>query len=99
MEIVGGDRPVSQLVRWSTREVHLDLERRAQLVARAGGHQPGQARVQPVRPVVLSVRVCFVSAAVAEVSVHVRYGPRSRAIAARFEQRRDRWLCSALAFA
>ncbi|WP_372728880.1 Rv3235 family protein [Nocardioides sp.] len=99
VEIVGGDRPVSQLVRWSTREVYLDLERRAQLVARAGGHQPGLARVQPVRPVVVSVRACFLSPAIAEVGVHVRYGQRSRAIAARFEQRRDPWLCSALAFA
>ncbi len=99
VEIVGGDRPVSQLVRWSTREVHADLERRAQLVARAGNHQPGQGRVQPVRPVVLSARVCFVSPTIAEVAVHVRYGRRSRAIAARFELRTDRWQCSALNFA
>ena len=55
VEIVGGDRPVSQLLRWSTREVYEDLTRRAQLVARAGGHSPGEGRVQPVRPVVLGV--------------------------------------------
>jgi hypothetical protein len=99
VEIVGGDRPVSQLLRWSTREVYVDLERRAQLVARAGGHRPGQGRVQPVRPVVLSVRSCFLSRSVAEVSVHVRYGGRSRALAARFELLADRWQCSALQFA
>lgn len=50
VEIVGGDRPPSQLLRWTSREVYADLERRAQLVARAGGHVPGQARVQPVTP-------------------------------------------------
>ena len=61
VEIVGGDRPVSQLLRWSSRDVYLDLERRAQLVARAGRHQPGQGRVQPVRPKVVGVHTCFLS--------------------------------------
>jgi rhodanese-related sulfurtransferase len=32
----------------------------------------------------------------AEVSVHVRHGHRSRAIAARLEQRDGRWRCVAL---
>jgi len=99
VEIVGGDRPVSQLLRWSSRQVYVDLERRAVLVARAGEHLPGQGRVQPVRPQVRGVHTCFVSREVAEVSVHVRYGCRSRAVAARFERRRDRWLCTALEFA
>ena len=99
VEIVGGDRPVSQLLRWSSRRVYEDLQRRAVLVARAGGHLPGQGRVQPVRPHVRGVHTCFVSRDVAEVSVHVRYGCRSRALAARFERRSDRWLCTALDFA
>ena len=99
VEIVGGDRPVSQLLRWTTREVYEDLARRAQLVARAGGHRPGQGQVQPVRPVVAGVHSCFVGADVAEVSVHVRYGRRSRALAARFELLDRRWQCSALEFA
>ncbi len=109
VEVVGGDRPASQLVRWTTRSVHEDLTRRAQLVARAGGHQPGLARVQPVRPQVLSVHTCFPCRDVLETSVHVRYGHRSRAIAARFERRAtagsagartgERWLCTALQFA
>ena len=99
VEIVGGDRPVSQLLRWSTRTVYDDLARRALLVARAGGHGPGQGRVQPVRPVVVSVRSCFVHPGVAEVGVHLRYGGRSRALAIRFEQLDGRWQCSALEFA
>ena len=41
VEIVGGDRPASQLLRWTTGAVYADLHRRALLVARAGGHQPG----------------------------------------------------------
>lgn len=100
VEIVGGDRPVTQLLRWTSREVYEDLQRRALLVARAGRHQPGQGRVQPVRPRVLGVHPCFVTRDVVEVSMHVRYGERSRAIAGRFERTRDqRWTCTALEFA
>jgi hypothetical protein len=99
VEIVGGDRPVSQLLRWSSREVYANLERRAQLVARAGNHQPGQARVQPVRPRVLAVHTCFLARQIVEVSVHLRYGERSRALAARFENSDQRWCCTALEFA
>jgi hypothetical protein len=99
VEIVGGDRPVSQVLRWTTPTVYQDLRRRAQLVARAVGRHPGQGGIQGTRPHVLSVHTCFVAAGVAEVSAHVRYGHRSRALAARFERRRDRWLCTALEFA
>ena len=99
VEIVGGDRPVSQLLRWTTGPVYADLHRRALLVGRAGGHEPGVRRVQPVRPQVVSVHACFVSPTVAEASARIRYGTRSRALALRFEQRRDRWLCTAMEFA
>ena len=79
--------------------MYADLHRRALLVARAGGHQPGQARVQPVRPRVVSVHTSFVSDTVMEAGISIRYGERSRALAARFEQRNDRWICTALEFA
>jgi hypothetical protein len=99
VEIVGGDRPASQLLRWTDRDVYVDLRRRALLVARAGGHVPGQARVQPASPRVLSVHASFVDDDVVEASAHVKYGERSRAVASRFELRDGRWLCTALEFA
>ncbi len=101
VEIVAGDRPVTQLVRWTAPGVYADLARRAQLVARAGGHQAGLGRAgQVVRPQVQGVRSCFVTDARVEVSIHVRHGARSRAIAARFELLGDgRWMCTALEFA
>ena len=99
VEIVGGDRPASQLLRWTTGTVYADLHRRALLVARAGGHQPGVGRVQPVRPHVVSVHASFVSPTVAEANARVRYGMRSRALALRFEKRAERWLCTAMEFA
>ena len=99
VEIVGGDRPTSQLLRWTSSEVYADLHRRATLVARAGGHQPGVRRVQPVRPHVESVHTSLVSPSIAETTARVRYGARSRALAARFERRHGRWICTALEFA
>ncbi len=99
VEIVGGDRPASQLVRWTSHHVYLDLQRRALLVARAGGHAPGVQRVQPVRPQVESVHTSVVSPGVAEATARVRYGARSRALALRFEYRGKRWLCTAMEFA
>ena len=99
VEIVGGDRPLGQVLRWTTPEVYQDLGRRAQLVAQAVDRRPGQGGIQGTRPQVVGVHACFVTDDVAEVSAHVRYGRRSRAVAARFERRRDRWVCSALEFA
>lgn len=99
VEIVGGDRPATQLLRWTSPDVYADLHRRAQLVARAGGHRPAQGRVQPVRPRVVGVRTCFVDSGIVEAGLHVRYGERSRAVAARFERRGAGWVCTALEFA
>lgn len=99
VEIVGGDRPVSQVLRWTTPEVYQDLARRAHLVAAAVGRRPGTGGVQSVRPHLVAAHTSFVSERCAEVSLHVRYGERSRAVAARFELIRDRWQVSALEFA
>ncbi|HET7430345.1 MAG TPA: Rv3235 family protein [Nocardioides sp.] len=99
VEIVGGDRPVSQVLRWTSPEVYQDLARRAHLVAAAVGRRPGTGGIQSVRPHLVAMHTSFVSHACAEVSLHVRYGARSRAVAARFELVRDRWQVTALEFA
>jgi len=99
VEIAGGDRPVSQLLRWATPSVYDDLARRAQLVRAAALRESSAIRVQQVRAQVESVHTCWVGDEVAEVSARVRYGQRSRAVAVRFEQRSDRWQAVALEFA
>jgi Family of unknown function (DUF6459) len=99
VEIVGGDRPVSQVLRWTSPEVYHDLARRAHLVAAAVGRRPGSGGIQSVRPQLVAAHTSFVSERCAEVSLHVRYGQRSRAVAARFELIRDRWQVTALEFA
>ncbi|WP_114422232.1 Rv3235 family protein [Nocardioides houyundeii] len=99
VEIVAGDRPAAQLARWTRRDVQQDLARRAELVARAGGHRPGQGRRRELtRSQVVAVRITFPAHGVVEASAHVRHGERSRAVAARFETFRDRWICTALEF-
>ncbi|MDR6176709.1 hypothetical protein QE364_001421 [Nocardioides zeae] len=98
VEIAGGDRPANQLLRWTAAPVHTDLARRGHLVARASVRGGGRSR-DVVRPQVRSVHAGFVADDVAEISAHVRYGQRSRAVAARFELRAERWICTALEFA
>jgi Family of unknown function (DUF6459) len=100
-EVATGDRPASQVLRWSTSRVYDDLVRRALLVAQAGRRTPtvGRERRVTSRPQLRGVRISFVAGHIVEASFHVKYGERSRAIAARFEVLDDRWQCSALEFA
>ena len=92
-EAVSGLRPTTQLLRWTSHDVFRDLDRRAQLLRRAAG----PAR-RPVRPQVRSVHVFRPDERTAEVSVHIRHGHRSRALALRLERRDHRWVCTALEF-
>jgi hypothetical protein len=93
VEVAGGERPVVQLLRWTGERVYADLERRATLVTRTRGQASRQ-----IRPQVRSVHACCPTSDSAEVSVHVRHGERSRALAMRLERHRGRWLCVVLQF-
>ncbi|NUR09820.1 MAG: hypothetical protein HOQ45_22760 [Nocardioidaceae bacterium] len=93
VEFVGGDRPVAQLLRWTNARVYQDLDRRVRILARTA-RAPQRRRT--IRPQVRSVHVFQPRPDCAEVSVHVRHGHRSRALAARLELRRGRWTCVAL---
>lgn len=93
VEVLGGDRPVSQLVRWTTHRVYSDIGRRVRILGRT---LPATKRLRTVRPQVRSVHVFQPTPECAEVSVHVRHGQRSRALAARLELDEGRWRCTAL---
>ena len=100
VECLAGRRPVSQLVRWTAPDVYRDLDRRVRLV-RGSTTSPPTLRspaADRLRPQVRSVHVCRPSATAAEVSVHVRHGARSRAVALRMERRGERWICTVLQF-
>lgn len=93
VEVIGGDRPAAQLVRWTNRAVYTDLNRRVRIL---GLTSNAATRGQVARPQVRSVRVCQPAVNIAEVAVHLQHGPRSRALAARLEIIDRRWLCTAL---
>lgn len=95
LEVLGGDRPLSQLLRWTDIRVYQDLTRRVQILSRRA---PATQRLRTIRPQVCSVRVFRPNLLAAEVSVHVRHGERSRALAARLELTGGRWQCTALQF-
>ncbi|WP_109510328.1 Rv3235 family protein [Nocardioides speluncae] len=99
-EVICGDRPVTQLVRWTSKPVYDQINHRAQVVARAGAHEAGfgRGRRPVVTPKVQSIHTCFVTPAIAEVSLRIRYGARSRCIAARFELTNNSWVCTEMIF-
>jgi len=94
VEVVSSDRPLTQLARWTSTAVYEDLARRRDLVMR---HRQAQG-VRPGRQQVASVHVSRPDATAAEVAARVCAGRRSRAIAARLEYRRERWVCTTIAF-
>ena len=86
--MVAGLRPPSQLLRWTSEEVHAALQRRHALAQRSGGH-PRRSRVR-------SVHVSRPVEGVAEVAAVVADGARCRAVAFRMEGRDERWQVTAL---
>jgi hypothetical protein len=92
-EVVSGDRPVGQLIRWTHSDVYADLHRRVRVL---GLTTTATGRGSEDRAVVRSVHVCYPKPDVAEVAAHVRHGGRSRAVALRLEVHRGRWVCTAL---
>lgn len=93
VEALTGRRAVAQLLRWTDESVYAELQQRARTAARLTGTA---SRSHSHRPVVRSVHVCQPQDGVAEASVHVRHGGRSRAIAVRLEGLDGRWRCTAL---
>lgn len=94
IEVVACDRPITQLVRWTSREVYAEIVRRQQNVAR---HRR-DIGVRSIRQHVATVRLCQPAADCAEVAARITFGGRSRALAARLDRTHDRWLCTAIQF-
>ena len=92
IEAVAGERPPTQLTKWTTREVFNQVSVRAQVARR---HPAGKALAAPLRKVG-SVRVCAVAPGIVEACAVVSGMTRARAVAMRFEARNDRWILTAL---
>ncbi|HSF26644.1 MAG TPA: Rv3235 family protein [Actinomycetes bacterium] len=93
LEVLTGDRPVAQLLRWTSAETYADLARRAHTAGRVGAPPLREARA-----LVRSVHVCQPDADVAEVTATVQSRGRTRAVALRLEGCDGRWQCTALQF-
>lgn len=92
-EVIAGDRPIGQLIRWTDGAVYAELNRRVRVL---GLTTTASHRGASERASVRSVHVCNPSLRAAEVAAHVQHGGRSRAVALRLELRRGRWVCTAL---
>jgi hypothetical protein len=88
VDVLGGVRPVAQLVRWTTADVYDELGSRVT--------SPPATTTPAPRAVVRSVHVSEPADGVAEVAACVRRGMRTTAIALRLEGLDGRWQCTAL---
>jgi hypothetical protein len=88
VEVIGGDRPLGQLVRWTQADVYEQLRT---LAARRPAGWPRRVRAQ-----VRSVHVAEPLDGVAEVCAVVHDGVRARAYALRLEGADGRWCCTEL---
>lgn len=93
VEIVAGDRPCTQAIRYADEHVYATLTRH--LVAATRDEDGRSIRHRP-RARVVSIRVTCPRGDAAEISARVSDGTRSRALAARLELMRGRWVCTAL---
>jgi Family of unknown function (DUF6459) len=92
-EVLAGDRPIGQLVRWTDAVVFNALNRRVRVL---GLTTTATVRGSKERCAVRSVHVSAPVPQVAEVAAHIRHGERSKAVALRLEAHRGRWVCTAL---
>jgi Family of unknown function (DUF6459) len=91
VEVLSGDRPATQLLRWTNEHVYSDVVRRVRSLGVTAVASRGRARAQ-----VRSVHIYEPRDGVAEAAIHVRHGGRSRAVAMRLEGLDGRWRCTAL---
>lgn len=95
IEVMAGDRGPAQLLHCTTPQIYEELVRRGNALAQVAGTDQRRHRL---RPRIRSVHVACPSTGIAEFSIHVRHGNRSRAVAGRLTWRRGAWLCVALQF-
>jgi hypothetical protein len=99
VEVCGGDRPVSQLLRWTSHEVYLALAAQHRPRARTAPRPGSNVRVLRQRcDQVRSVHVCEPADGVAEASAVVAGATRWWALALRLEGLNGRWVLTSVEF-
>ncbi|MGI8699254.1 MAG: Rv3235 family protein [Mycobacteriales bacterium] len=92
VEVLSGDRPATQLARWTTAGVYYDLQRAATRAARERAVFASRPRTDVVR----SLHVSEPADGVAEVCALIERDRRVRALALRIEGLDGRWQCTSL---
>jgi Family of unknown function (DUF6459) len=95
IEVALGLRPASQLIRWTSIEVHESLVRRGELVARAV-RRGGIQGVQSVQPQLRALITCSPAPQIWEVAAVIAEASRVRAVAFRMEGIQGRWRVTVL---
>jgi hypothetical protein len=91
VEVLAGERPLSQLVRWTSENVYADLGRWATAQPdRRARRTIGQGRLQ-------ALRTCEPERGIVEAAAVIRFSNRHRLVALRLEVIRGRWVCTRLA--
>ncbi|WP_380170593.1 Rv3235 family protein [Kineococcus sp. DHX-1] len=100
LEVLSGQRPTQQLLRWSSADIYSGVQRKAAVQARLRSRVRPAARGAVRAPHVSSLRVSFPFDGIAEVSAVLRDGDRVKAAALRVERctdrSGDRWRVTAL---
>ncbi|WP_124055279.1 Rv3235 family protein [Arcanobacterium ihumii] len=91
VEILLGHRPPRQIQTWVTPIIYDALVRRANLGKQIQGKAP-----KCLPPRIRRIHTCFISPTIAEVSVVLFDGNKTRAAALRLEARRQKWHVTAL---
>lgn len=98
VEVLVGQRPSTQLVRWTSEDVYRRVRRRIRPVPRPGDRgRAASASAEPrLRHVVGGVRVSEPTDGVAEVAAIIHGPHRVQALALRLEGRDGRWVVTVL---
>ena len=93
VDVLAGDRPSQQLLRWTSEDIYAQIRNKARREA-----QVGVRRRTGRRAAVRSTRVCEPADGIVEACATVRYLDRVRTVAFRLEGTDGRWRCTVLQF-
>jgi len=94
VDVLAGDRPSQQLLRWTSEDIYAQIRNKARREAQAGLRRGRTGRRAAVR----STRVCEPADGIVEACATVRYLDRVRTVAFRLEGTDGRWRCTVLQF-
>lgn len=87
-EVLIGERPLFQLMRWVSFDVYREIDRQVQVKS--------DLHAIRSRPFVRSLRIESTSAKVIEATAVIQKGKRGRGMGLRLEAENDRWRCTHL---